>query len=80
MACIDVFAASDYAGVKGKNFSFYFGYEEIDDNGEWCFKSVINEETSIIPCSKLCAKDQWDCVENLLHGIGIVLDDFINKR
>lgn len=64
-----IYVASDYAGLSGGRFAFYFGYEETLDD-EWCFVVKENgEETLRIPQSKLGCKDQWDVTANLMAGI-----------
>ena len=65
-----IYEASDYAGIGSKNFVAYYGYEVTDKNDEWCFKAEFNNEVIKIPFSKLGAKDQNNCQDCLLHGIG----------
>jgi hypothetical protein len=66
---MSVYAASDYAGISGGRFSFYFGYEETMGE-EWCFVAKEgDQEIMRIPQSKLGVKDRWDVVENLMAGI-----------
>lgn len=72
-----VYIASDYAGIRCDGFSAYYGYEETDESGEWCFVATINGEATEIPFGKLGARDKFECVECLLHGIAIVLDGCI---
>jgi len=70
---VEVYSASDYAGLRTADIHFYYGYEETQD-GEWCFtvdvKSKVHQhydEVMRIPESQL---KQNDVVLNLLHGIG----------
>ena len=65
----DVYRASDYAGVSTKDFTAYYGYEEIDENEEWCFVAKFDDIEIRIPFSRLGARDQFDCYECLLNGI-----------
>lgn len=74
---INVYNASDYAGLRCNGFSAYYGYEEKDENEEWCFVATINGEVTKIPFGKLGARDKFECLECLLHGIAIVLDGCI---
>ena len=74
---IEVYNASDYAGIRCNGFSAYYGYEEIAESGERCFVATINGEATKIPFGKLDAKDEFECVECLLYGIAIVLDGSI---
>jgi hypothetical protein len=63
------YIASDYDGVSGGRFSFYFGYEETLDD-EWCFVAKeVGVEILRIPQSKLGVKDRWNVEANLLAGI-----------
>lgn len=64
------FVASDYAGVEGKDVSMYFGYEQTDANGEWCFVvTELGEETMRVPQSRLGVAPRSDMSEFLLAGI-----------
>lgn len=69
----DFYSSGDYAGLTTKNFQAYYGYEEVDENGEWCFTAKFGDENIKVPFSKLKADDQFNCVECLLIGIGWVL-------
>lgn len=72
----DFYTSGDYAGLSTKNASFYYGYEETEDD-EWCFTADIEGLEKIkVPFSKLQAKDQFDCVECLMVGIGWVLTKY----
>jgi hypothetical protein len=58
----------------------YYGYEETvgdEDDEEWCFvASVKGKEIMRVPQSKLGARDKFNCGENVLRGIGILLDKY----
>lgn len=71
------YIASDYAGVSGGKFSFYFGYEITDDaNDEWCFQAKdLNVEIMRIPHSQLKGNPSvYECHECLLAGIAMWLE------
>lgn len=74
----NVYEASDYAGLVAKNLDAYYGYEQTTgegDDAEWCFVASVNgKEIARIPESKLGARDQFNCEENLLCGLAILLD------
>ena len=72
----DVYISSDYAGLNTDNANFYYGYECTDENDEWCFSAKCAGEETIIPFSKLQAKDQFDVVDCLLIGIGWILTKY----
>lgn len=72
----EVYSASDYAGISTENFSAYYGYEQVDENDEWCFTATIEETKIKIPFSKLKAKDQFNCKDCLLMGIAWVLTKY----
>jgi hypothetical protein len=76
MGAPDVYSASDYAGLATENASFYYGYEVTDEDYNWCFTAKIGDEEIKIPFPKLGAKDQWNCVECLMTGIGWVLTKY----
>ncbi len=71
----NVYVASDYAGLKVPGIKFYYGYEKTE-NDEWCFTADFDDVHIKVPFSKLGAKDQWDCVECLMIGIGWVLTKY----
>ena len=62
----------DYAVLSTKNASFYYGYE-VKINEMCCFEAKFNDEKITIPFSKLGVSDEWDVVECLLSGIGLIL-------
>jgi len=74
-------ASDDYAVFTVNNARFYYGYEVLtdesnEDKEEWCFKaSFVNGADTIIPHSKLNTNDMFNVKENLMAGIGIVLND-----
>lgn len=72
--------SDDYAVLSTNNSQFYYGYEVTDENDEWCFtaKITVGEEKIEIktPFSKLGARDQFDCAECLMVGIGWVITKY----
>ena len=64
--------ASDYAVLSTKNASFYYGYD-VTINGMWCFEAKFNDEKITIPFNKLGAENEWNVVECLMMGIGLIL-------
>jgi hypothetical protein len=69
----DFYLAGDYAGLTAKNAQFYYGYEQTDSEGNWCFVATIGENEIIIPSTKLGVENDFDVVECLMAGIGWVL-------
>lgn len=62
------FIASDYSGLSGGRFSFYYGYEKTL-NDEWCFVAYENNvEVLRLPSSKL-GNDQFNVEAGLMAGI-----------
>jgi hypothetical protein len=68
--------SDDYASVDVNGVSFYYGYEETNENGEWCFiirNNAIKQTENIddliikIPASNL--EHTRTCEEALLCGI-----------
>lgn len=37
----EAYSASDYAGLSGGAYSFYYGYEETNDDGDWLFLAKV---------------------------------------
>lgn len=65
--------ASDYATLDTGRLRFYYGYEETDSNGDWCFAVEYNGvEQMRIPSSGLKC-DKFEVTECLLTGIGMWL-------
>jgi len=69
----------DYAVLSTKNASFYYGYE-VTINEMWCFEAKFNDEKVTIPFSRLGVDDQWDVVECLMMGIGLILAKYKLKE
>jgi hypothetical protein len=60
--------SDDYASIDVNGISFYYGYEETNENGEWLF--AIRKDGNLlfsIPNSKL--ENTNTCEEALLCGI-----------
>lgn len=73
---LKTYSASDYAGLETKNFKAYYGYEEVDENEEWCFVARFEGKVIKISNSTLPVKDKFDCNECLLVGIGMILSEY----
>ena len=68
--------SDDYASVDVNGISFYYGYEETIENGEWCFQAKTKGGKEItLPFSRLGARDSFDCGECLLAGIALLFED-----
>lgn len=37
----DAYVASDYAGISGGAYSFYYGYEETNEDDDWLFLAKV---------------------------------------
>lgn len=69
-----VYFASDYAGMKAGDFSFYFGYEELV-NDEWAFVAKhTGIEVMRVPQSKLGKVFPCEPHEYLLCGIAMFIE------
>ena len=62
----------DYAVLTTKNASFYYGYE-VKINEMCCFEAKFNDEKITIPFNQLGVEDEWNVVECLMMGIGLIL-------
>lgn len=78
---ISAYSASDYTGMTGGDWSFYYGYEVQDDNEEWCFTAknaargmFISHSASELTSNK---NQHCKCQEMLLLGIAKMLDEGI---
>ena len=75
---MQVYEASDYAGMETGNIRFYYGYERVDDDDDWCFAVFIDgEEVVCRPFTQLendtkCSK--FNCLECLMAGIAWTID------
>lgn len=38
----NIYESSDYAGCSIGKFSFYYGYEEVDKDDNWCFVAKVD--------------------------------------
>ena len=63
--------SDDYACLETPIARFYYGYEIVKPDGEWCFELRLGKLIPIVvPFSELGCRDQFDVVECLLAGIG----------
>ena len=69
---IDAYTSDDYCGLRTKNLTFYYGYEVVDENEEWCFEARDDRKSPLltIPTSKLSPKQGEEPYYYLLMGIG----------
>lgn len=69
--------SGDYATLDlADGTRFYYGYEYPDENDEWTFRVRGADKMTILfslPFSKLGARDQFECAQCLLCGIGLYL-------
>lgn len=66
----------DYAALESENLDVYYGWEEVDENEEWCFVAKFNGEEVRIPFSKLKVADSFDCSRCLLAGIAYLFQKY----
>lgn len=82
----DVYQASDYAGMRGEEYSFYYGYEEeekhplfenlVNEEGTtWAFTVTDKEGNEVYRRAIYGEHVGWDCVRGILVGIGYWLED-----
>jgi len=71
----NVYSSSDYAGLVSGTFSAYYGYEEENEDGEWCFVAKDNgKEILRIPSSDLHLDDNFNCEFALLKGLAVLFE------
>ena len=67
--------SDDYAIMRGGKMQFYYGYEEINDNGDWLFQVIQDKELKMIRTAKQLEQDvDEEPVRVLLEGISRWLD------
>ena len=62
------FVASDYAGLSGGRFSFYYGYEKTIDD-EWCFVVSENDQEVARWPASILGNPQFNVEAGLMAGI-----------
>lgn len=77
----EIYSASDYAGLNGGKYSFYYGYEfgkELDDDGRerevWGFEARVNGVVVLRARHKESWPSQWDTEKCLMYGIANFFD------
>lgn len=70
--------SDDYAGLESGNLKFYYGYEVVDENDNWCFQ--VRESGEVIfkisrpEIEKSLKYSQlYTCNDYLIAGIGMWL-------
>lgn len=71
--------SSDYASLDNSKYSFYYGYEELDENDNWCFTCrVQNTSELLIRYSSKELNCEGDYPEiALLKGVGKFIDEWL---
>ena len=73
------YAASDYAGLEGGGFSFYFGYEETKEDC-WAFVMRRDKRELLRFSAKELGVEDADPTEGLLAGIAKAMDVLYSKK
>lgn len=75
---VEQYYSDDYAGLISGKYSFYYGYEEVDDNDEWLF--TVKENNNVIyqlsttEIHKMCYNNNLSSPTSyLMFGIGVWL-------
>ena len=79
-----IFASSDYIGIEIDGFRAYYGYEEINEQKEWCF--TVNERGE--PPFKVSYRallgsrneSMFDVEKIFLKGLAIWINQKINNQ
>ena len=87
-----IYQASDYAGMSCGEYSFYYGYEELethplfesqkeeDERKTWAF-TVADKDGKIVYRKAIYGEHVgWDCVRGIVVGIGYWLEDNPNLK
>jgi hypothetical protein len=68
---VNVYSSDDYCGMSNGTFSFYYGYEETDENEEWCFVAKEHGvEVFRLPAPELWHDGSDNMLTHLVAGIG----------
>jgi len=68
------YESSDYAGLGANGLHFYYGYEVVDSEGDWCFEVKRGKDVLFKVSEKeLNPKYNQDMLLSLLNGIGLYL-------
>jgi len=82
----EFYSASDYAGIIGGDYEFYYGYESAlkiqsdccDEpctcDSPWRFTVTKNEKEIWAATSEELGEDNWECARVLMAGVGAWLD------
>lgn len=70
------YSGGDYAGIDSDNLCVYYGYECVDDSGNWCFKATFNGQQVQWTWEELGSRDQFDCQYGLLAGIARLFSSY----
>ena len=77
---VEIYSSDDYAGMVSGKLSFYYGYEEADEDDDWCFLAKENGQEKFRKTTKeiedSLGKEGWnlrDPKDYLLAGIAIYL-------
>lgn len=68
--------ASDYAEFFSKNLRAYYGYEETDKEGNWCFVAEFNGERVVISHKRLKLEAGANVSEGLMKGIALLTNKY----
>lgn len=74
MGAIDSYCSDDYAGIKGGDWTFYYGYESADSEGNWLFEAKHNGACVLICTAGALGMEQdRDPLEILARGVATAL-------
>lgn len=71
----EAYESSDYAGLKGGRFRFYYGYEETDAEGNWQFVAYEGGQERVSFTAQALGAKQFDQPSMvLMKGIARYMD------
>lgn len=66
----DAYHASDYAGLVGGKYRFYYGYEETNEDDEWLFRAWQGDTLTMSYTAEQLGMKQFDSPRDvLMRGI-----------
>ena len=70
----EAYSASDYAGLNGGAYSFYYGYEKTNDDDDWLFIAKVSGTEVARWTAAEIGEDAWEPRRVLMAGIAKFLE------
>ena len=80
MSKVYAYQSSDYAGIDFEGGSFYYGYEQTDDEDNWCFVANTENGEFWLSSKDMPQHNQFDVTRCLMYGIGAYMESNKQER